>query len=144
MATLKQKRALAKVVENGGNVSKAMREAGYSKGTIENPSKLTKSKAWDKLLEKYLPDADLTKLHKKFLQKKETVVVGDGKGYSHYEHTEQPHTDALRALETAYKLKGKHPDEENGNRTLIINLTGETAARYGLINIPSGSKADSQ
>lgn len=43
MATLKQKKAIALLVENGGNVSRAMREAGYSPNTAKNPNKLTDS-----------------------------------------------------------------------------------------------------
>lgn len=34
------------MVENGGNASKAMRDAGYSPATAENPSKLTTSKGF--------------------------------------------------------------------------------------------------
>ena len=45
MATIRQKKALAKIVENGGNVSKAMVEAGYSPMTAKTPQKLTESKA---------------------------------------------------------------------------------------------------
>lgn len=44
-------------MENGGNVSKAMREAGYAPSVAANPEKLTKSKAWEELLEQYFPDA---------------------------------------------------------------------------------------
>jgi hypothetical protein len=40
MATIKQKRAVQNMVEKGGNVSKAMRDTGYSPATAENPSKL--------------------------------------------------------------------------------------------------------
>ena len=43
MATRKQKLAVAKMVENGGNMSKAMRDAGYSHKTAKVPSKLTDS-----------------------------------------------------------------------------------------------------
>lgn len=41
MATSKQQKALAKIVENGGNVSKAMRDVGYSVNTAKTPQKLT-------------------------------------------------------------------------------------------------------
>jgi len=51
MATVKQKKALNKIVENGGNVSKAMRDAGYSPATAENPSKLTDSKGFIELMD---------------------------------------------------------------------------------------------
>lgn len=54
--TIKQKEALHNVVENGGNISKGMREAGYSNNTAKNPNKLTNSKAWKDLLDYYLPD----------------------------------------------------------------------------------------
>lgn len=43
--TIKQTKAIAKLVENGGNVSKAMREAGYSEAMAKNPQKLMRSKA---------------------------------------------------------------------------------------------------
>lgn len=51
MATEKQKRAADNLVENGGNVSKAMRDAGYSPATAENPSKLTESKGFMELMD---------------------------------------------------------------------------------------------
>lgn len=53
MATIKQEKAIGKLVENGGNVSKAMKEAGYSEATAKNPSKLTKSKGFEELLDEY-------------------------------------------------------------------------------------------
>lgn len=57
MPTIKQKKALSKIVENGGNVSKAMRDAGYSPATAENPSKLLDSKGFIQLMdEKGLTD----------------------------------------------------------------------------------------
>ena len=43
MATIRQKKAVDIIVENGGNVSGAMREAGYTKETAKTPSKLTNS-----------------------------------------------------------------------------------------------------
>ena len=67
MATIKQKRAVKKIVENRGNISKGMREAGYSKATAKNPKNLTESKSWEKLMGEYLPDEDLTKKHQELL-----------------------------------------------------------------------------
>ena len=59
--TMKQKRAAKLAVENGGIISRAMREAGYSPATAKNPEKLTKSKTWEKLLDEYAPaDETLT------------------------------------------------------------------------------------
>lgn len=56
MATDKQKAALDNVVKNGGNISKAMRDAGYSPNTAKTPKKLTESAAWRELMDAYLPD----------------------------------------------------------------------------------------
>ena len=56
MPTVKQKRAVEAIAENGGNVSKAMREVGYTDITAATPKKLTESKGYKELLDKYLPD----------------------------------------------------------------------------------------
>lgn len=48
-----QKKALENMVVNGGNASKAMIDAGYSKKTAINPSKLTSSDGYMALLEEY-------------------------------------------------------------------------------------------
>ena len=55
MPTIKQKKAVEEIVENGGNVSKAMREVGYSKETAHTPKKLTNSIGYKELVNKYLP-----------------------------------------------------------------------------------------
>lgn len=67
MATTKQKKAIEKIVETRGNVSKAMREAGYDETTAKNPKNLTNSKAWDKLVNKRLSDDKLTQVHSELL-----------------------------------------------------------------------------
>lgn len=54
---------MKKVVENHGNVSKSMREAGYSAKSAKNPKNLTESSAWEKLMKKYLPDEMLAETH---------------------------------------------------------------------------------
>lgn len=51
MATAKQRRAVNKLVETGGIVSKAMEAAGYSKKTAKTPDKLTKSVGFKELCE---------------------------------------------------------------------------------------------
>lgn len=51
MPTLKQRAAIAFYVENGGNLSKAMRDAGYSPATAKNPQKLRRSKGFMQLFE---------------------------------------------------------------------------------------------
>lgn len=51
MATQKQKKAADIIVENHGNVSKAMLEAGYTPATAKNPSNLLDSKGFVELME---------------------------------------------------------------------------------------------
>lgn len=67
MATIKQKKAFNRVVENGGNVSRAMMEVGYSPATAKTPQKLTTSKSWEELMKTYLNDDELGKRHKELL-----------------------------------------------------------------------------
>jgi len=52
MATGKQERALENMVENGGNTSQAMLEAGYSPNTAKTPQKLTESIGFVELCQK--------------------------------------------------------------------------------------------
>ena len=49
MATLKQKRAVDRMVENGGIASQAMIDVGYSANTARTPSKLTESDGFKEL-----------------------------------------------------------------------------------------------
>ncbi len=44
--TNKQELAIQKLAENGGNIGKAMRDAGYSEISSKTPAKLTNSKAY--------------------------------------------------------------------------------------------------
>ncbi len=41
-----------------------------------------------------------------------------------------------RYLETAYKLKGKLQQAQEGNRTLVLMVSGETASRYVVDETP--------
>ena len=54
MATHKQKLAVKKILENSGNVSKAMREVGYSPGTAKNPKHLTTSKGYKEAISPFV------------------------------------------------------------------------------------------
>lgn len=65
--TIKQQKAMEEVVGNGGNVTAAMREAGYSEATINTPQKLTESKAWAEYMEEHLSDETLAQKHNELL-----------------------------------------------------------------------------
>lgn len=61
MATEKQKKAVIRIVENSGNVSKSMREVGYSEKTAKNPIHLTGSKGFKEVAFDYLKELELQK-----------------------------------------------------------------------------------
>jgi hypothetical protein len=127
MATVKQRKAIAKIAENGGNVSKAMREVGYSPATASTPGKLTESVGYKELIEEYLPDLHLLDKHREFLDSPRTIkrVV---KGIV-VEVTEETDTNAVRALDMAYKLKGKY-GENTTNNVLIVQVSDASSQRY--------------
>jgi len=90
----KQKKAIKNYIENNGNASKAMRDAGYTEATAKNPSNLTKSKAFLALMEEYFPNEFLFQEHRK------NIVQDKDKGAKN------------TALTSAYKLKDLYPKEQ--------------------------------
>ena len=107
MSTIKQERALEKMVENGGNMSQAMIEAGYSPNTAKTPQKLTDSIGFIELCEeKGLTDDLLI-----------NSLVEDIKGKKGNRRSE---------LELGFKIKGRliqKTDITSENKPLpIINL----------------------
>ena len=57
MATQKQKALAKKIVENNGNVSKSMRDVGYSESSATNPQVFVKALDRQGLIDKHLPDS---------------------------------------------------------------------------------------
>lgn len=105
--TLKQRKAVKNTIENGGNIGKGMRDAGYSESTANNPKKITDSKSWEDLMQEYLPDKLLTKKHRELLtvpRKIKTYLKGD----LQTETEEVDSTAISRGLDMAYKLKNKY------------------------------------
>ena len=82
MPTQKQKKALNKIVENGGNVSRAMRDVGYSKKTAKNPQRLTRSLGFIELCEEkgltdyFLIDALVEDIKTKKGNRKQELELG--------------------------------------------------------------------
>lgn len=68
---LRQKRridAVKNMVASGGkNLGKAMRDAGIPVATAKNPGKIFKSRAWNDIMEEFIPDDVLAVAHKKLL-----------------------------------------------------------------------------
>lgn len=139
MPTIKARMAL-KNIGTSRTEEQALIKAGYSPSYARS-GQIKHTKSWEQLLEQQLPDRLLAKKHKQLLEKTERIVVSDGtKEGSHIEDTGQPHSDVNRALDMAYKLKGRYSSEDGGgNKTLIINIVPEAANRYD-ITIPSSPK----
>lgn len=117
--SVRRKKLLQKLVENGGkSVSKAMIEVGYSPATAHSPQKVTKSKAWNDLVEHYLPDTLLTSKLGELLRKKDVITTKylstskKGKVTYKVKHIYQPHSDVKGALDMAFKIKGKYAPQE--------------------------------
>lgn len=91
--TTKQKLVASKLQETAGSVSKAMKLAGYSPSSAKDPQRLTRSKGWQQLMEKYLPDDRLLQVHKGLLGNKDWRARDSG-------------------LDKAYKIKGRYADSK--------------------------------
>ena len=107
MATLKQKKAFKETGVNGGNISKAMRKAGYSDSVSKRTDKLTNTKGWNELMEEYLPDKDLAKVHKEGLE-----AIKRSTSLTEPDQIDPDFPTRHKYLDTAYKLKGKYAPEK--------------------------------
>lgn len=118
--------ALKKIIENHGNVSKSMREVGYSVETAKNPSQLTESKGFKQLMEEYLPDSLLMEKHKDLLTvpRKVRISIKD----EMVTETEELDSNAVKAgLDMAYKIKGAYK-EDNAQKQPLVIINKEKAA----------------
>ena len=103
MPTIKQQLVASQLVENGGNLGKAMIAAGYSPSTAKTPTKLTKSKGWRELMDSIFPDRMLIKKHRELLGAKKMIVrPRDGK----VTVATDTHI-VVKALDMAFNLKGR-------------------------------------
>lgn len=111
--TERQKLALDIMVGNGGIATPAMIEVGYSPNTANTPQKLTESKGFKQLCE----ERGLT----------EDFLVD-----ALVEDIENKPQNRKAELELGFKVIGKLKEEPDGNKTLIIMVSGETAQRYAI------------
>lgn len=129
MSTQKQAKALQNIVENGGNVSKAMIDAGYSPATAKTPSKLTRSKSFLKVMEQAgITDEKLSEVIKEGLEANKVIVMGKDSGESFVDITPD-HPTRHKFLETALKVKGIGKEAEGGN-TFIFNKGDVVKSKY--------------
>ncbi len=115
MATLKQEAAVKVIVENHGNISKAMKEVGYTDATAKNPSNLTNSLGFKELMQKYLPDDKVLRTHDEALTANKVIsakIIGANANENTDDFIEVPdHPTRLKAVELAYKVGGKLKDD---------------------------------
>jgi len=144
--TIKQKIAIEKVVENHGNVSRAMLEAGYDPTTAKNPKNLTQSKSWMVLMDQYIPDDKLLAKHEEALEAVKPIgaqilIDKDGKTISKENEgmIEVPdHVVRLKAVELGYRVKGKlRPEEGAGLEAKILVIPTELINKYDTATTPN-------
>jgi hypothetical protein len=131
MATIRQQLAVEKILENHGNVSKAMKEAGYSESMSKNPQVLTNSEGFRELLEQKLPDSLLLKTHLEGLEANKVVSARaktkHGDPMMADEDTDDfievpDHPTRHKYLETAYKIKCKMTGEAASITNIIVPI----------------------
>ncbi len=130
MATERQKKAIAKIVENGGNVSKAMKEAGYSNAMVNNPQRLTTSQAFQEFMVKAgVTDEKLTEVLRDGLSANKVIVMGKESSES-FVDIQPDHPTRHKFLETALKIKGIGRDADASGNTFIFNKGDLVRKKY--------------
>lgn len=124
MGTLMQSetaRLTLEMVGSGKNVSKGkiLKKVGYKASIAKNPDKVFETEGFKEAL---LEQAGAFGLTKELI---ESSLVED------ILKKPQRRVRELELGAAILKLTEKSPSE--GNKTLIINITGETASRYGLL-----------
>jgi len=144
MPTIKQRKAAQKVVENHGNISRAMLEAGYTPASAKNPKNLTESRGWNELMEEYLSDEKLFKAHEDALEANKVISAHSAKEATAEtdDFIEVPdHAIRLKAAELGYKVKGKLRDGGSiniqGEKVLVV--PAELMEKYGITPSSEGS-----
>lgn len=111
MAKAKAKKRVEKVAENmvsnGGQLRKAVRDAGYSDAYAVS-GKIKKTKSLKELLEKEFPPEKQHELHKELLAKKESTS-----SFGKITLGTQPHSDVNRTLDMINKIKGVYAPEKH-------------------------------
>ncbi len=134
MATVKQKVAFKEVV-NGSTLTAAMKKAKYSPKSAKRTNKLTATKGWGELVEDFISDKKLAKVHGEGLSATtyfNEIVGRDSKGAPEYNLKQIPDFSVRhKYLESGYKLKGRYA-ERTGDRTLVVIIAGQSSQRYGV------------
>ena len=121
-ASIKQRKAMRNVMENNGNVSKAMRDAGYTNASAKNPKMLTTSKGWEEQMAQLEADIDVN------------AVIKDGlnavKPVGNEGNTIEDWSVQHKYLDTFLKLRDKYPAQKKA-----IDHTSKGESMQTVINI---------
>jgi hypothetical protein len=109
----RHRQVIKNMAENGGNKRQAILDAGYSQEVADNPKKVTESKGFLMALE----ESGLTK---EFLNN------------ALYDDIKNKPKNRKAELELAYRLRGDLTERKEGNKTLILITSGESAKRYNV------------
>lgn len=122
----KQKKAIELLPANGGNVSKSMREAGYSEAMAKNPQKLTQSQAFQQIMQEAgVTDEKLVSVLKDGLEATKVIVMGT-KSDESFVDIQPDHPTRHKFLETSLKIKGIGKDSDGGT---TVNLNFNNIAK---------------
>ena len=120
------------MVENGGNVSSAMRQAGYSAATAKNPSKLTDSEYVQALMiEVGLNDGMAFQQLKDGLAASKTIVMGDKE--DSFVDVQPDHATRHKYLETLIRIRGIGKQAEPGTTNYnFVNMANTDQGEFKL------------
>ena len=116
MTTL-QARAMDIVMKTHAKAGKAMVQAGYSEASARTPKVLTESNAWKSVMQDYLPDEKLFKTH--------SEALGAVKQNEYTGEVSPDHAIRLKAVDMAYKLKGRGNDSVTNNQQINISFDSQ-------------------
>ena len=118
MATEKQVKAVENMVENGGVVSRAMEDAGYSPNTAKTPKKLTESKGFKEVCD----ERGLT----------DDLIIG-----SLVEDIIAKPQNRKPELELGAKIKGMLVDKMEHSGSLIVKQTNYGERDNNSVQLPA-------
>lgn len=119
----RQQTVIDKIVENRGNVSRAMIDAGYSEAYASNPQQLIATNKFQALMDELLPDKEIGEQLKKIMHSPR-LVRKFVKGELEFETTETDPSQ-IKAVDIALKVKGRYPKETETPTTSLVPLTNE-------------------
>jgi len=119
------KKVFVKVLGNGGNVTKAMRELHYSENTINTPQKVTNTKSWQELLKTVEDQKLIDVLNEGLTANRVVSAMNPGKSAvgTTSDFIEIP--DYLvrhKYLETGLKIKNRLAVEGNGDKDITVKV----------------------